>query len=74
MAATPTNGLAVTSLILGILWMWSLASLLAIVLGHIALTQIRSRGEGGREMAIAGLALGYVGLAASIILVALIVL
>jgi hypothetical protein len=31
----------------------------AIILGHIALEQIKTTGEGGRSVAIAGLAIGY---------------
>jgi hypothetical protein len=62
-----TNGLAVASLVLGVLWLWWLGSVLAVVLGHTALAQIRSRGENGRGMAIAGLTLGYVGLAVGIL-------
>jgi Domain of unknown function (DUF4190)/Domain of unknown function (DUF1707) len=59
----PTNGLAVASLICGVLWMAWFGSLLAIVFGHVALDQIRRSGdrEGGRGIAIAGLALGYFG-------------
>ena len=34
-----------------------------IVLGHIALLQIKSSGQNGRGMAIAGLVLGYVAFA-----------
>jgi hypothetical protein len=60
---TPTNGLAVASLFCGILWLGWIGSALAIVFGHLALTQIRrAQGrENGRAIAIAGLALGYFG-------------
>jgi peptidyl-prolyl cis-trans isomerase B (cyclophilin B) len=37
-------------------------SLGAIITGHIALSQIKRTGEGGRGLAIAGLVLGYIGL------------
>jgi uncharacterized protein DUF4190/uncharacterized protein DUF1707 len=59
----PVNGLAVASLISGILWMAWFGSLLAIVFGHIALDQIKESDgqQGGRGIAIAGLALGYLG-------------
>jgi hypothetical protein len=59
------NGLAVVSLIAGLLWIVWLGSLTAIVSGHMALFQIRrSAGtQTGRGMAIAGLALGYLSLA-----------
>jgi hypothetical protein len=61
--STPTNGLAVASLICGLLWMGWIGSALAIVFGHVALGQIRRGGgrESGRALAIGGLALGYFG-------------
>ena len=60
-----TNGLAVVSLVSGFLWLGWFGSVLAVVLGHIALAQIRASGgrESGHGVAIAGLVLGYGGLA-----------
>jgi hypothetical protein len=60
------NGLAIASVVLGVLWMWWLGSLAAVVMGHVALTQIaRSNGtQYGRPVALAGVAIGYFGLAA----------
>jgi Domain of unknown function (DUF4190) len=58
-----TNGLAIASMVLGIVWIWWIGSILAVIFGHIALSQIKGRGEGGRGMAIAGLVLGYIGIA-----------
>jgi len=58
-----TNGLAIAALVLGILWLYWVGSILAVIFGHIALSQIRHTGQGGRGLAIAGLVLGYVGLA-----------
>jgi hypothetical protein len=62
---SPTNGLAIASLAVGLRWMWWIGSVLAVVLGHAALKQIaRSQGaQSGRGIAIAGLVLGYFGLA-----------
>lgn len=62
-APPQTNGMAVASLVLGIVWLFWLGSLLAIIFGHVALRQIdSSQGtQGGRGMAVAGLVLGYVG-------------
>jgi protein-disulfide isomerase len=60
-AVPPTNSLAVTSLATAFF-----VSLVAVITGHIALSQIRRRGEGGRGLAIAGLVIGYLGLAAGI--------
>ncbi len=58
-----TNGLAVASLVVGLFWMWWIGSVLAVVFGHLALGQIARNGQSGRGLAIAGLVLGYIGLA-----------
>lgn len=62
-ASPPVNGLAIAAMVLGILWLYWVGSILAVVFGHIALHQIRQRGQGGSGMAIAGLVLGYIGIA-----------
>lgn len=59
-----TNVAAIASMALGILWLWWVGSIAAIVLGHLALNQIAERGEEGRGMAITGLVLGYLLLVA----------
>ena len=64
-AAPRTNGLAVTSLVASILAF----SLIGVICGHIALRQIRERGEAGENIAIAGLVLGYLELTGIVILV-----
>lgn len=58
-----TSGLAIASLVLGLLWIGWLGSLLAIIFGHQARTEIRRSGGqvGGDGMAVAGLVLGYIG-------------
>jgi len=58
-----TNGYAVASMVLGILWLWCIGSALALIFGYVAKNQIdRSNGmETGRGMAIAGIILGWVG-------------
>ncbi|MGI8779713.1 MAG: DUF1707 and DUF4190 domain-containing protein [Solirubrobacteraceae bacterium] len=63
--AASTNGFAIASIVLGVVWMWWLGSVLALVFGHVALKQIARTGgaQGGRGMAIAGLVLGYLGVA-----------
>lgn len=60
-----TSGLAIASLVLGIVWVFWIGSILAVVFGHVALSQIkRSMGAvGGRGLAVAGLVLGYLGVA-----------
>jgi hypothetical protein len=68
-----TNGMAVASLILGILWIWWLGSLLALIFGYAGKNQIdRSGGqESGRGMAIAGIVLGWVGVATLVLFLGL---
>jgi hypothetical protein len=57
-----TNGMAVAAMVLGILWIYWVGSILALVFGYVARQQIKQRGEAGDGMAIAGIVLGYVGL------------
>lgn len=68
----PTSGLAITSLICGLLQVFccGLGSLLAVVFGHVALGQARRGERSGSGLAIAGLVLGYLGLLATVGLVA----
>ena len=61
--ARRTNVAAVVSLVFGILWLFWLGSVIAVVCGHAARKQIRRSGEAGDGAAIAGLILGYLGLA-----------
>ena len=64
-AAPPkaTNGLAIASMVLGILWVYWIGSILALIFGYVAKGQIAAAGgtQGGRGMAIAGIVLGWVG-------------
>lgn len=57
-----TNGLAIAGMALGILWLFWIGSLLAVIFGHIALSQIAQRQQAGRGMAIAAVVLGWVGI------------
>lgn len=52
----PLNTLAVISFVSAFF-----VSLVAVVLGHLALGRIKRTGERGRGLAIAGLVLGYAG-------------
>ena len=56
-----TNGMAIASMVLGILWLYWIGSVLALVFGYIAKNQIRQRGESGGGMATAGIVLGWIG-------------
>jgi hypothetical protein len=64
-----TNGLAIAALVLGIVWVYWIGSVLAVIFGHVALSQInKSNGtQQGRGMAIAGLVLGWIGVAVLIV-------
>ena len=62
MPVTSTNGLAIASLVLGILWLFWVGSLVGLILGLVALKQIKSRNQRGRGIAIAGVVLGMLGL------------
>jgi hypothetical protein len=75
-ARSSTNQLAGLSLAFGIgqVFLWFFGSIIAIVCGHIARSQIRKTGEQGDGMALAGLVLGYIGLVIPILATALIVL
>ncbi len=58
-----TNGLAVAALVLGILWLWWVGSVLALIFGYVSKKQIDESGatQGGRGMAVAGIVLGWIG-------------
>jgi hypothetical protein len=62
--APQNSNKAIASLVCGVLFMCAPASIAAIILGHLALVDIkRTAGRmAGRGMAIAGLTLGYIGI------------
>ena len=58
-----TSGMAVASLVLGLVWIYWVGSILAVIFGHLALNETkRDPRVGGRGLAVAGLVLGYLGL------------
>jgi peptidyl-prolyl cis-trans isomerase B (cyclophilin B) len=65
----PTNTLAIASLVCAFLF-----APLGIVFGHISLSQIKKTGEEGRGLAVAGLVIGYIITALTILVVVLSVL
>lgn len=69
MPVTRTNGLAIASLVLGILWLFWLGSLVGLVLGLVALKQIKRRNQGGRGIAIAGVVLSVLWLVGLVVAV-----
>lgn len=60
-----TNSMAIASLILGILWLFWIGSLMALAFGYAGLRQIKTSGgaQTGRGIAIAGIILGWFGVA-----------
>ena len=59
-----TSGMAIASLVMGLLWMYWIGSILAICLGYAARREIRNdpgRIE-GQGMATAGIVLGWIGI------------
>jgi Domain of unknown function (DUF4190)/Septum formation len=59
-----SNGLAIAALCCGLVGIFPLAALAAIVLGVVALSQLQRRIQRGRGMAIAGIVLGSLSLVA----------
>jgi protein-disulfide isomerase len=68
-AAPRTNTLSIVSLVTGFF-----CSIAAVITGHLALNQIKRTGETGRGLAIAGLVLGYLGIATGVLALILAVL
>jgi hypothetical protein len=66
-----TNGMAIASMVLGILWLWWIGSVLALIFGYVARSQIRERYEGGNGMAVAGIVLGWIGVGTFVLVVIL---
>jgi hypothetical protein len=69
---TPTNGLAVGSLVCSLIGMiMPLMLVPGLVMGHVARDQIRAREQRGDGFAVAGLIFGYLGLAIWVLIIAL---
>jgi uncharacterized protein DUF4190 len=64
-----TNGLAIASLVLGIIWIYWIGSVLALIFGFIALGQINQSGgrQGGRGLAVAGIICAFAWIALLVI-------
>ena len=65
--AARTNGLAIASLVCSLLWMFGLGAVLAIIFGFVARSQIKRSGDGqrGKGLALAGIIIGFAGLLAT---------
>jgi hypothetical protein len=66
-ASRSTNGLAIASLVTSLISL----QLIGIVLGHIALVQIKKTGQAGRGLALAGVIIGYSTVALALIIAAI---
>jgi hypothetical protein len=53
--------MAIASLVLGILWIYWVGSIMALIFGYVARQQIAQRGDSGGGLAIAGIVLGWIG-------------
>ncbi|HEY1118393.1 MAG TPA: DUF4190 domain-containing protein [Acidimicrobiales bacterium] len=71
-----TNGMAIASLVVSIISITAfcgLTSIVGAILGHIARKQVRDRGENGGGLALAGIIVGWIGVALVLIVVAVVV-
>jgi hypothetical protein len=60
-----TDGKAIGSLIASLLWVFGVGSAVAVVLGHLSRSQARREGREPSGLAMAGLVIGYLGIAAA---------
>jgi hypothetical protein len=61
--STEFNGMAIASMVLGIVWLYGVGSILALIFGYMAKREIARTGQRGTGMSTAGIVLGWVGLA-----------
>lgn len=60
-----TDGMAIASFVLGLCWAFWVGSILAVVFGHISIHNAKTEGRKPSGMAVAGMILGYVGVASA---------
>lgn len=68
-ASRPTNSLAIASFVLAMLCFFIITTIPSIICGHIALSQIKKDGSEGKGLAIAGLVISYLAIAAIVVMV-----
>jgi hypothetical protein len=61
--------MAIASFVLGVLCLYWIGSILALVFGYVALNQLKQRPQRGRGLAIAGIVLGWVFLGLGVLLI-----
>ena len=72
--AQSTSGMAVASMVLGIVGIltvclaFGVPAVLAIIFGHLSISETSRKGKGGIGMAITGLVLGYVAVVPAVLL------
>jgi NADH:ubiquinone oxidoreductase subunit 5 (subunit L)/multisubunit Na+/H+ antiporter MnhA subunit len=71
-----TSGMAIASMVLGILWIYWLGSILALVFGYLAKSDIRRSEKQleGNGLATAGIVLGWVGTGTLVLVIGLTIL
>ena len=64
-----TNGMAIASLVLSLVWLCGLGSIVALILGFKANGEIKRAGgaQSGQGLAIAGIVLGFLGLLSGLV-------
>lgn len=74
--ARRTSGMAIASLVLGVLWMYWLGSILALVFGYLAKREIGQSHDqlDGSGMATAGIVLGWIGIGTMTLVIGLLLL
>jgi hypothetical protein len=55
--------------VVGVVWIYWIGSILALIFGYVALRQIKQNGQNGRGLAIAGIVLGWVGVATLVVVI-----
>jgi len=74
--AQKTSGMAIASLVLGVLWIYWLGSILALILGYLAKKEIRNSNDqlDGKGLATAGIVLGWVGISTMVLLIGIVII
>lgn len=61
------NRMAIASVVFSVLWLCGLGSVIGILLGAIALNQVKRSGQAGYGLAVAGIAIGAAGIVVALI-------